>query len=203
MTAYFITATGTGIGKTYVTALLAKQLGARAIKPVMSGFSEGEETDTHILARAVGEKNLAAISPWRFTAPLSPDVAAAREGRLIDFAELTDFCRMEIAAHPTTLIEGVGGVMVPLNDTHTVLDLMAALKIPVVLVAGTYLGTISHTLTAITALRARGIKLHALVLSESEESPMPPAETAATIERFCGIKPVMLARGAEKLDFKA
>lgn len=199
MNAYFITATGTGVGKTYLTALLAKQHGARAIKPIISGFSQDEMTDTHLLSEATGEKNLDAISPWRFTAPLSPDVAAAREGKSIVFSELVDFCREAMAGAPLTLIEGVGGVMVPLNDTHTVLDLMAVLKLPVILVAGSYLGTISHTLTSLAVLRSRGVKIHTIVISESEESPMPMEETAATIERFTGIAPVLLPRGAGKI----
>jgi len=113
-------------------------------------------------------------------------MAAAREGRALDYGKLVSFCREQIAATAageTLYIEGVGGVMVPLTEDKTVLDWMAALSLPVLLVAGTYLGTISHTLTAAHALRERHIAVRAVILSESEDSPVPPEETAAAIAR--------------------
>ncbi|HWE05801.1 MAG TPA: dethiobiotin synthase, partial [Rhizomicrobium sp.] len=151
MSAYFVTATGTDIGKTYVTAGLIRHLRAGnapvfALKPVVSGFdmAEAQASDPGILLRALGEsvtpQAIARTSPWRFSAPLSPDMAAAREGRTIPFHELVAFCRDEIASTTGTLfIEGVGGVMVPLDAENTVLDWIAALHAPVILVAGTYL----------------------------------------------------------------
>jgi dethiobiotin synthetase len=186
MSAYFVTATGTDIGKTYVTAGLIRASGAKAIKPVMSGFDETAPagSDAGMLLAAMGREitlaNIAAIAPWRYAAPLSPDMAAAREGGAIDFEALLTFCRQ---AGPV-LVEGVGGVMVPLNDRHTVLDWISALKLPVILVAGTYLGTISHILTAAHAVAAADIPIATIVLNESETSPVPPAETAATVTRF-------------------
>src|SRR5206468_10474554 len=108
------------------------------------------------------------ISPWRFKAKLSPDVAARREGRTIDFKELTEFCRRAMAARKgVLLIEGVGGIMVPLDQHRTVLDLMSMLRIPVILLAGSYVGTISHTLTALEVLARRNIDIAAVVISES------------------------------------
>lgn len=197
----FITGTGTGIGKTYVTASLARNSGGGlfAVKPVLSGFLETEETDAHILMHANKRRaTLEEISPWRFAAPLSPDSAAAREGREIDFNALVEWCRQQILhTEEDVLIEGVGGIMVPLTARHTVLDWIAALNIPVLLVAGSYLGTISHTLTSLAVLKSRKITVQGVVISESPQSPMPLAETAATIERFSGIKPQLLARGGE------
>jgi len=130
------------------------------------------------------------VSPWRFKAPLSPDMAAARERRAIPFSELLDFCR---APRPVdvTLIEGIGGVMVPLDHEHTVLDWIAELGFPVLLVAGSYLGTLSHTLTAVAALRARGVEPVAVIVSESEAQPVPLEETAQTVRQF--IAPVAVA----------
>jgi dethiobiotin synthetase len=202
MSAVFLTATGTDIGKTFVTAGLIRTLRAHrrkacALKPVISGFDviTAESSDTGILLRAmerpITPETVAALSPWRFRAPLSPDMAAARESRVIDFEELITFCRKEIAAADGALfIEGVGGVMVPLGAQHTVLDWIAALKIPTLLVAGTYLGTISHTLTAFAALASRGIAVRAIVLNESENSPVPVAETMRTIGRFAPVIPI-------------
>ncbi len=207
MTTVFVTSSGTEIGKTFVTAQLVTELAAagyrvRALKPVASGFdiANAAESDSARLLAAqrltVTPANLDAISPWRFAAPLSPDLAAAREGRSIPFAELVDFCRSASSAD-VTLIEGIGGVMVPLDAEHTVLDWIDALGAPVLLVVGSYLGTLSHTLTAELALRTRGSRVAAIIVSESAEQPLPAADTAATLRRFLPSIPVrVLARGA-------
>jgi dethiobiotin synthetase len=114
-------------------------------------------------------------------------MAAAREGRTIDFAEVVGFCRDAIATRDgALLIEGVGGVMAPLDPRHTVLDWMAALDIPLVLVAGSYLGTISHTLTALDVLRRRGLAVACLVISESAGSPVGLDETREALARWAG-----------------
>jgi dethiobiotin synthetase len=163
----------------------------RALKPVASGFNSADahDSDTGELLRALGlplgMANVDAVSPWRFAAPLSPDMAAARENRAIPFEALLEFCRTPLAAAAdVTLIEGIGGVMVPLDHERTVLDWIAALGAPVVLVVGSYLGTLSHTLTAAATLRQRGCAIAAVIVSESSEQPVPLAETAATIARF-------------------
>jgi dethiobiotin synthetase len=192
----FVTSSGTGVGKTYATCALARALAAegrdvRVLKPVISGFTAEnlEESDSVQILRALGQEPtdavVAAISPWRFEAPLSPDMAAAREGRRVSFDDLVRFCRDEVMGHSgDTLIEGVGGVMVPLDETRTVLDWIAALELPALLVVGSYLGTLSHTLTAVQALRAHGCAIAGVVVSESEDQPVPLAETVATLKRF-------------------
>lgn len=212
MSAIFVTATGTDIGKTYVTAgliraLRAKGHAASALKPVVSGFdmATAETSDTGILLRAMGRpvtpEAIARLSPWRFRAPLSPDMAAARENRSVDFAELITYCRNAIGtAQDALFIEGVGGVMVPLDAQHTVLDWIAALDIPAILVTGTYLGTISHTLTALNALASRGIAVHAIVLNESENSSVTAAKTMATIGRFASAVPMFVIPRANDLS---
>ncbi len=83
--------------------------------------------------------------------------------------------------------------MVPLDTRHTTRDWMAALNLPVILVAGSYLGTISHTLTAIAALRAAGLAIHALILNESQYSPVPLAELAASIHTHAAL-PLIVAQ---------
>jgi dethiobiotin synthetase len=196
MSAYFVTATGTDIGKTFVTAGLLRALRGRdnkvaALKPIVSGFdmANARVSDPGVLLEAMGEAPtpdaVARISPWRFAAPLSPDMAAARERREIDFNAVVAFCREAIAERDGPLfIEGVGGVMVPLDARHTVLDWMAALDIPAILVAGSYLGTISHTLTAIGALTHAGVKVAALVVSDSGDGAVPLVDTMETLTRF-------------------
>jgi dethiobiotin synthetase len=211
---YFVTATGTDVGKTYVTAGIiraAREAGRRlhAIKPLLSGYGPENEagSDPAILLGAMGKRvtrgNIAGITPWRFAAPLSPDMAAAREGKTIDFEALLAFCRAAMADAPETLlIEGVGGAAVPLDGTHLVADWIAALQIPAILVAGTYLGTISHTITAAETLFARGIRIAAIVLSESLEAPATPAETAATLGRFLFVPIQMVPRNFNDRSFR-
>ncbi len=196
MSAYFVTATGTDIGKTFVTAGLVRHLreaGAKvgALKPIVSGFDMATAalSDPGVLLGALDEpiapEAFERISPWRFAAALSPDMAAAREKRPVDFDAVVDFCRKEIAAHDGPFfVEGVGGVMVPLDATHTVLDWMTALALPVIVVAGTYLGTVSHTLTALDVLARAKLSVRVLVLNDSGDGAVPLAETRATIARF-------------------
>ena len=199
MSTLFVTATGTEIGKTLVTAALCHELCAagrrvRALKPVLSGYDPAglAESDPGVLlaslSEPVTEEAVADITPWRFAAPLSPDMAAAREGRRLDLADIVGFCRTQDG--DPLLIEGIGGAMVPLDDDHTVLDWIAELGAPALVVTGSYLGTISHTLTTLAAVRGRGIEVAGLVVSESPESPVPPAETAETIARHAGPIPI-------------
>jgi dethiobiotin synthetase len=196
VSAYFVTATGTDIGKTFVARGLIRALRARgravaALKPVMSGFEPAEAagSDAGLLLEALGRpvtsEAIAEISPWRFAAPLAPDMAAAREGRTLDIRELIRFCGDMIAANrDVLLIEGAGGVMSPVNADRVMLDWMTALGLPVILVAGSYLGTISHTLTALDAIARRNLKVAALVISETAGSPVRLDATRDTLARF-------------------
>jgi dethiobiotin synthetase len=200
MTAIFVTATGTDIGKTFVTAGLVSALreqgrAVEVLKPVVTGFTRATvaQSDPAVLLTALGrpvtEEAVAEIAPWRFAAPLSPDMAASREGRTLDFAALVAFCREAMSARQDVLlIEGVGGVMVPLEDRRTVLDWMVALGVPVILVAGSYLGTISHTLTVLDVLARNALRVVAVVVSESENSTVSLADTVASITRF--VRPI-------------
>lgn len=197
MTRYFITATGTDVGKTHIASLLllgwrANGFSVAAAKPVLSGLGELDlnETDSARLLSAmdqtVSEDSVAAMTPWRYQAALSPDMAAAREGKTIPFDDVMAHCQQAVMAHDADrgLIEGAGGVFVPLDDTHTMLDWMGALGTPAILVAGGYLGTISHTLTAIEVLQNHDIKIAAVVISESTDAPVSSEETINALRRF-------------------
>src|SRR3546814_11150664 len=139
MAGLFITASGTDVGKTVVTALLARQLRARGqtpdvLKPVLSGFDPATRatSDAGVLLSAldlpVTEAALDRMSPWRFRAPLSPDMAAAREGRTVPFDDLVEHCRARLAAAAGRLLfEGPGGARVPREDCHTVIAWVASL----------------------------------------------------------------------------
>jgi dethiobiotin synthetase len=158
---------------------------------VVSGFDPAmaANSDPGLLLTALGRpasiEEIAKISPWRYRAPLSPDMAARREGSQLDFAALGEFTLRAILTRRDVLfVEGVGGVMVPLDDEHTVLDWMMILRLPVILVAGSHLGTISHTLTALDALMRRELAVLTVVVNETEGSSVPLADTVASIRRF-------------------
>src|SRR5260221_7534769 len=175
MTAVFITATGTDIGKTFVTAGLIRHIrgaggAVAAVKPIVSGFHPGAWEGSGpamllgALGRPVGLEEVERIWPWGFKAPLSPQMAGGREGRLIVFQDVVEFCRRSMAGNRgVLLIEGVGGIMVPFDDRRTVLDLMSVLRIPAILVAGSYVGTISHTLSALEVMARRNLDIAAVV----------------------------------------
>ena len=202
MSTLFVTASGTEIGKTFVARALIHQLrtrgySVRALKPVATGVTRDtlDTSDSGMLLSALGRPidagQIASVSPWRFREPLSPDMAAERENRSIPFDKLVAFCRQDTGAD-FTLIEGIGGVMVPLDRHHTVLDWIAALEVPALLVTGSYLGTLSHTLTAAGTLRARNVELAGIVVNESEAQPVAPEETADVLSRFAADVPVQV-----------
>lgn len=201
--AYFITATGTGLGKTWLTGALIevcrrRGLPVAAYKPVLSGFDPAAvaASDAGVLAAKLGAGATAeALSPWRFAAPLSPDVAAAREGKRIDFDALLTWCRARIDEAPgLVLIEGIGGVMAPLTKEHTVREWIAALGIPAVLVGGSYLGALSHTLTAQWALASRGVPIAALVVNEAVGESVGLATTLSSLAHHVGATPLFALR---------
>jgi dethiobiotin synthetase len=208
MPAFFIAGTGTDIGKTFVTAGLVRILKERgravaALKPVASGYDKtdaGASDAGHLLSalgQLVTEDNVARICPWRFAATLSPHMAGARESRAVDYAALLDFTKKAVLeAEGALFIEGVGGVMVPLDTKHTTLDWMAEMQLPLILVTGTYLGTISHTLTAVDALTHRGLRLAALVVNESTGSTVDHQETAQSLAARVNTPVVTLPRNA-------
>lgn len=195
MAGVFVTGTGTDVGKTFVTAALVRHLqgagkAVDAYKPVVSGFDPANSatSDPGILLAALGRGATAdeveRIAPWRFAEPLSPDLAAEQEGRAIDFKAVAAFSQAASEGRGTVFIEGVGGIMVPLDQNHTVLDWMSALRLPVLVVAGSYLGTISHTLTALHVLAQRNLDIAGVVVSESAIPGASLDDTVAAIARF-------------------
>jgi dethiobiotin synthetase len=200
----FITATGTGVGKTYVTAALiaaarGRGLRARAVKPVLSGFSPDDPTgDAHLLLAAQGlpPAMIDTVSPWRYAAPLSPDMAAAREGNAVPVDAVIAFTQATLRGpEDVVLVEGVGGAFVPLDQHRTVAHWIAAVPARPVVVAGSYLGTLSHTIATVRAMAAAGISPLAVVMSESLEGP-PLGETMASLSPHLPGLPILpLPRG--------
>jgi dethiobiotin synthetase len=211
MPALFVTATGTDVGKTFVASGLIRAYrragrAVAALKPVVSGSAPDDPLgDTRVLLDALGRPatpdTIAALSPWRFKAPLSPDMAAALEGRAIAVADVLAACRAATQPDRLTIIEGAGGVMVPLAPGETFLDLMRALGAPILLVSPTALGAISHLLCALAALDARGLSPATIVLNETPGSTVPLAMMIETLAGFgLADRIVALRRPARDLD---
>lgn len=214
MSVLFVTGSGTDIGKTYVTALLVRQLIASgrqvvALKPLVSGVADWRDpafaaSDTAFLLAAQGlaldEAAVGACSPWRFTAPLSPDMAAALEGPVLRLDEIVAWTRAAIARAPSgaiVVIEGVGGAMSPITQDATGLDWLQALGCSTLLVAGSYLGAISHALTTHAALSARGVAVAGVIVNETPGSTVGLADTVAALRRFLpGVSVQPLTRDA-------
>lgn len=160
---FFITGTDTDVGKSVASAWAMLHLNANYWKPVQSGLSD--ETDTQFIQRVTQLSDGHFFSPrHELTQPLSPHHAAEIDGVTI---ELADFALPNAADGATAplIVEGAGGVMVPLNDRSFMIDLMATLKLPVVIVARTGLGTINHTLLTISVMRLAGIKIAGVILN--------------------------------------
>jgi dethiobiotin synthetase len=196
MQPFFITGTGTDIGKTLVTTTLCwqlRQMGKQvtALKPVITGYTPDDPfSDSALILKSSGllssPQLIETISPWRYKAAIAPNIAAAREGKpAVDVDAIVKYCREHaMLQSDVLLVEGAGGLMAPINDHHTTLDVMRTLAWPVILVTGSYLGSLSHTLSAVEVLRSRGLTIRALIVNQSEKSPVSLDETAATLQRF-------------------
>lgn len=196
MRALFVTATGTEMGKTHVGAGLLEHLrssgrGVRAIKPVMSGFDPNalEASDAGRLLLACGlpvdDTTLADVCLHRFDAPLAPNVAARRQGVVLDYAGLLAFTRQRLAQPAEfAVVEGAGGVMSPLTDRVLCCELIAELGLPTLVVTTSYLGAISHTLSALEVLQRRGVAVRAVVISQPAPDVGAPGPMLAELARF-------------------
>jgi dethiobiotin synthetase len=156
-----VTGTDTGIGKTVVAAALAQALGARYWKPVQAGLDEGTDRDT--VAALSGQEVLP--EAYRLLTPCSPHQAAAIDGVMIDAARLG-----LPGGDGPLVVEGAGGVLVPLREDLLYADLFARWNLPVVLVARTALGTINHSLLSLEALRARGVPIAGIAFVGDENA---------------------------------
>ena len=210
MAAFFVTGAGTDIGKTWASAQLLRHwrltgLAPEAVKPVASGYDPArlEDSDAAALLRALGRpvnaETVEAMTPIRLRAPLSPDQAARREGAWISARSAAAACWPALAmARGPVLVEGAGGAMTPLNDSETMLDLALELRLPSIFLAGSYLGAISHALTGLAAMRARGAAVALVLVNETPGSSVDLHETVETIARHAHGAPVlMVPRGSD------
>lgn len=171
----FVTGTDTEVGKTVVAAGLAAAMiqagyDVGVMKPVASGGVRRREglvsEDAEFLAHVADvPEPLALISPIVLHEPLAPTVAARRAGITIDLERVRDAFRRITAAHQVTIVEGIGGLMVPITPEVTVADLAAEMALPLVIVARPGLGTINHTLLTVEVARGRGIPIAGIIIN--------------------------------------
>jgi dethiobiotin synthetase len=176
MRGLFFTGSDTGVGKTRVTAAVARIVRrqgrpVRVCKPVATGaeWSGGRwlGEDTQCLAEAAGDDDLEGITPWAFAEPAAPPVAARCAGTALTLDQLTAAVRRRQVSGALLLLEGVGGLLCPLTDRDTVADLAAALALPLVVVVRRSLGTLNHTLLTLEVAAARGLTVAGVVVSET------------------------------------
>jgi dethiobiotin synthetase len=202
MQGFFVTGTGTEVGKTVVAAVLAQNLRREGstvavFKPAVTGLDEPGEADHALLRRAGGsEQSDDEIAPYRYGPPASPHLAAAQAGQEIDPERLRNAARAAAAGAERLVCEGVGGLLVPLAGRaatatgeqlapYLVRDFAVDLGLPLVIAAQPGLGTINHTLLTIEAARAVGLTVAAVVLTPWPDSPSAiEASNRATIEEL-------------------
>ena len=199
MSALFVTGTGTEVGKTIVAASLARALRERGIdvgvsKPFASGISaesDWRHNDAMLLREAADVSDpIETISPIRFAAPLAPLSAAKIEGLVMDLPAAIALTRAAIRRHTLTIIEGIGGIAVPLTEQTLVSDFARELEVPVLIVAPSGLGTINHSLLTIEHLKARQIAVAGIVFVRSSVGELGLAEQTgpAVVAELSGIE---------------
>jgi len=171
-----VTGTDTGVGKTIIAAALITALrgsGVRALgfKPAETGVVPGHETDSAVLASASGEQNVLARPLLQLAEPLAPAVAAERAGITVDPDDIEGRIRQLRLDGYTVVVEGVGGIMVPITWAYTALDLAQACDLDAIVVARAGLGTLNHIAMTVMVLRSRQIPIRGIVLNGRSATP--------------------------------
>lgn len=189
MTTYFITGIGTGIGKTLISAILTEKLKADYWKPIQSGDLETSDSLT-VENLISNSKTIIHPESYRLTQPLSPHLSAKLDGIEIDLNKI----KVPVTEN-NLIIEGAGGLMVPLNENELIVDLIKKLDAEVILVSQNYLGSINHTLLSINLLKQYGIEIKGIIFNGDEN-----AETERYIQQYAKIKKLGYVPGLNQID---
>jgi dethiobiotin synthetase len=199
MRGFFFTGTDTGVGKTLIAGAIAKALtdaGKRVgvMKPLESGCRRADgqlvAEDALFLKKMSGTADdLALICPYALARPLAPGIAAEKEQVAISLETIaTAFARIA-ARHDLVLVEGAGGLMVPVTQEHLMVDLIRLLGLPLIIVARAALGTINHTLLTVKQAQQEGLAVRGVILNKTSPEPDESEETnPGVIERFSGVR---------------
>ncbi|SDB97456.1 dethiobiotin synthase [Shouchella lonarensis] len=195
MNGFFITGTDTDVGKTIIASGLAAVLKARGIdvgvfKPLLSGIArEHPESDTSLLKRMSGTLlSHEEITPFQFEEPLAPYMAAALHGQRVEMAEVLAHWADIKDKHGCFIVEGAGGLAVPLGDRFLVSDLIRALKLPIIIVARPDLGTVNHTLLTVQYAKQLGIQVVGVIINGMSATPSLAEQTNPKLmEEWCDV----------------
>ncbi len=186
---YFITGTDTGIGKTLVSCALLRAFSTRGktvigMKPVVTGCIDGEWEDVKAIVTASSVTAPSKwVNPYAFIPPIAPHLAAKQAGIEIDIGVIRQACFNLQKIADVVVVEGVGGIMVPLNDHNDVADMAYALDCPVILVVGMRLGCLNHALLTAKTIQAVGLQLAGWVANQIEPQMDSFDENLLTLER--------------------
>ncbi|MFC8151119.1 dethiobiotin synthase [Bacillus paralicheniformis] len=195
MKGFFVTGTDTGVGKTFIACGLAALLKEQYVdvgvfKPFLSGeLTSDPQSDTALLKNS-SETSLAdeEITPFVFKEPLAPYTAAKLEGRTVGLEDAVNHWKKIKDRHDCFIVEGAGGIAVPLGEDYFVSDLIKALDLPAVIVARPNLGTINHTYLTVQYAKQMGIRVIGIVINGISSGPGLDEQTNPDmIERFCGV----------------
>jgi dethiobiotin synthetase len=188
-TAYFLTGTDTEIGKTFITCALLHRAGrdgrkAAGLKPVAAGTDAAGRNDDVEQIRAASVLALPPeiVNPYCFKSAIAPHIAAAEEGRRIEFSVIAAATAAARQQAELLIVEGVGGFRVPLGEDGDSADLAAALGLPVILVVGMRLGCINHALLSVEAIAARGLELAGWVANQVDPTMSRQVENLAALQ---------------------
>ncbi|MBB6237849.1 dethiobiotin synthetase [Pedobacter sp. AK013] len=189
MTKYFITGIGTGIGKTLISAVLTEKLKADYWKPIQSGDLD---TSDSITIDSLISNTQTVIHPesYRLTQPLSPHLSARLDGIEIDLNKISI-----PLTNNNLIIEGAGGLMVPLNEKELIIDLIKKLEVEVILVSQNYLGSINHTLLSVNLLKQYEIPIKGIIFNGDENT-----ETERYILQYTKIKKLGSVPSLKNID---
>jgi len=186
---FFITGTDTGIGKTVISAILAVGLNADYYKPIQSGLEE--ISDTEWMRKKTGLKNNSFFDEtYLLTKPLSPHASSKIDGITIEMSKF----KLPITTNHL-IVEGAGGLLVPLNDKDYIIDLIKHFKLPTLLVVRSGLGTINHTLLSLNSLRDKGIEILGVVMNGNKNQGNKEA-----IEQYGRVKVIAEIENLEIID---
>ena len=194
---FFITSTGTNIGKTYcaveiIKALIKKKIEVNPFKPILSGFNfrKIEESDSYKILRTIKKdidiKDIKSITPWLFNNAMAPSLAAEKENKNLDYNQVFNWCLDKINyknnKNSINIIEGAGGILVPIEKEKTIFDLIVDLRIPVILVVGNYLGSVSHTLSVIKNIQISKINIINIIINQNNNCDLDIDDTKKLID---------------------
>ncbi|MDO8446740.1 MAG: dethiobiotin synthase [Deltaproteobacteria bacterium] len=204
MKSFFITGTDTGVGKTIIAGALAAAFREKGVDiGVMKPVATGGWDDARFLIKSAGvEDNIFLVNPYCLITPVAPAVAAEREKLKIDIRRITAAYEELSRRHEMVIVEGVGGLLVPIYKKYLVTDLIKDLDLPIIIVAKPGLGTINHTLLTIRQARVSRIKVLGVIINNYDEASAGVAEkTAPAVIESIGKVPILgIVRHIERPD---